>query len=274
MSLRDYRQIAGVVTPVLSFLRATNRTIRRAVIVAFRHSGIPVVCAILAGAPAVLAQDPDLTYQYEFSGFGGGSFVPDLHLLTQVSGSSTETSRTVGMSFASAYQLGVRINENLGAYWSADLEYSFANQPVRFTNLSPTIPDLTLGQSVHHLTYNVSYLALSGTNRFRPQAKIGVGTALFFIHQSSKEQAEQLGLPLQDTWRFVFNWGGGFKYLIAENQGALLFDFKDQISSIPSYGLPSTAQVLNGVYQPGFSRSKFMNNLQFNFGISYRWNDW
>jgi hypothetical protein len=116
-------------------------------------------------------------------------------------------------------------------------------------------------------------LALPYSRRFRPYGKIGAGASLFFIHSSSKDEAAQLGVQLRDSWKFTFSWGGGAKYLIAD-QLALTFDLKDLISGIPGYGLPLSASVVNGVYQPGLSRSGLLNNWQVNFGVSFMWNEW
>jgi hypothetical protein len=48
------------------------------------------------------------------------------------------------MHYASGYQIGVRVTQNLGEFAAASLEYNFANQPLRFTNLTPTVQSLSL----------------------------------------------------------------------------------------------------------------------------------
>lgn len=212
--------------------------------------------------------------QYEGGVFGGVSAVSgDIQSHTLVSGSATETSRSVGVHYGSGYQIGARIAENLRDVWSAELEYSFANQPLRFTNLTPTVQSLSISQSVNHFAYNVAYLPPLGYGRFRPYAKIGVGANLFYVHESSRDEAQALGIHLRDSWQFSFNWGGGFKYL-ANDQTVLILDVRDFVSSIPSYGLPQSAQVVNGGFQPGFAHNGFLNNVQFNVGVSFRWTDW
>ena len=79
-------------------------------------------------------------------------------------------------------------------------------------------------------------------------------------------------MPLRDSWEFALNLGGGFKYLV-DDQAALTFDIKDQISSVPSYGLPRSARVTNGQYIPGISRNGFLNNWQLNFGVAVQWDN-
>ena len=208
---------------------------------------------------------------FEAAAFGGGSLSSNFQFPTRVSGSSLETSRTVGMSYASGFQVGVRVFENRGDFWSGGMEYSFANQPLTITNLSPDIPSLSLSQSANRFSYDVSYLGLP-LQRFRPYAKVGAGATLFYIDQPSKDAALAQGLALRDSWKFTFNWGGGFKYRIVE-QVFLAFDLKDQVSGVPSYGLPLSAQVVNGVYQPGIDGNGLFHNWQLNLGFSFGWDD-
>jgi hypothetical protein len=232
------------------------------------------ITLLLIGASLVNAQqrtrwsDPE----YEGSVFAGGSFAQDFHFPTSVSGSPQETSRTVGVHYGSGYVVGGRVNQNLNDYWGAALEYNFANHPLQFTNLSPTVQSLELSQTVHHLLYNVSYIPFGGFERFRPYAQLGAGVTLFYLHGSSRDQALASGVYVRDDWKFTGNWGAGFKYMLDE-QTALLFDFKDSISGVPSYGLPSSAEVVNGHYQPGIGRTGLLNIWQVNFGVAFRWND-
>ena len=176
------------------------------------------------------------------------------------------------MSYDSGYLVGVRINQNLGDYWAADLEYSFSNQHLTFTNLSPNIQTLKLNQYLHNFTYDVSYLALPRTQRFRPFADAGVGGGFFYLPGRVRKDARELDLSLRNSWEFVFSWGGGFKYLVTD-EVAVGFDVKDRISRIPSYGLPSEARIVNGRFQPGFAPHGTMNNWQFNLGVTFQWDE-
>src|SRR5262249_17973380 len=110
------------------------------------------VVAILICVSTTAAQQRTIWSDPEFkgSGFAGGSWVGNLDFPKAVSGSAQETSRTVGVRYGSGYVVGARVNQNVNDYWGAALEYSFANQPLQFTNLSPTIQSLSLGQTVHH----------------------------------------------------------------------------------------------------------------------------
>src|SRR5262249_49777393 len=143
------------------------------------------------------------------------------------------------------------------------------NQPLTFINLSPDIQNLSLNHAVHHFSYNVSYLPLRRLSRFRPYGKIGTGASLFYIEKRSKREALEQGLGLRDSWKFLVNWGGGFKYFVTKGF-ALTFDAKDHLSSVPSYGLPSSARAVNGQYQPGVGGTGVMHNWQLNFGVLLR----
>jgi len=210
--------------------------------------------------------------EWETSGFAGGSFMQSIQRTTRVLGSDKETSRTVGLNYATSYQIGIRVSENLGNYWAANLEYSFANQPLTFTNLSPDIQRLSLSHSVHHFSYNALFLPTTPEHRFRPYATAGAGAALFYITPHSKSDALLQGLDLRDSWKITFNWGGGLKYLVRD-KFALVFDAKDQISGVPSYGLPSSTRVINGLFRPGFNNDGLLHNWQINFGLGYQWDD-
>lgn len=210
--------------------------------------------------------------EWEVSGFVGRSFGAKFQFPTQVIGNVQEPSRTVGMRYDSGYLLGVRINQNLGDYWNADLEYSFANQWLRFTNLSPSIQSLSLDQYVHRFSYDVSFVALPRTRRFRPYAGAGIGAALFYLPGRVKKDALELGLSLRDSWELLFNFGGGVKYLVMDGF-ALTFDVKDRLSSVPSYGLPLSARVVNGFYQPGISSHGIVQTPQVSLGFTYQWDE-
>src|SRR5689334_8933774 len=104
---------------------------------------IIILVLTLVCASPIFAQGD---HHYDGGFLGGASLVGgDFHFPTAVSGSEQGAYRTVGVHYASGYQIGARVAETLGDFWAADLEYSFANQPFRFTNLSPNIQSLSLG---------------------------------------------------------------------------------------------------------------------------------
>jgi len=235
---------------------------------------IPVLIFSLACCPFASAQvSPSLSNgKFEFTAFGGASFGNKFQFPTLVFANGAVGSQNVGMRYASGYQIGIRGTENLGDHAAVYLEYNFANQPLLFTNLSPTVQSLSLGHNVNRLTYDGSYLFLPPSKRFRPYVKAGAGTALFYINGHSKEDARALGVNLRDSWEFDFNWGAGLNTRV-DDQAALSFEFKNQISGFPSYGLPRNAQIQGSQFVPGVSRDGFLHNWQINIGVTYIWDD-
>jgi hypothetical protein len=242
---------------------------------------IPTLLLFLAlSAPAATAQQIYTDWMWkdwEVTTFGGGSFGQtfDFPTFTTFNAGIPAVTRDVGLHYGSGYLVGANCRENLGDYWAADLQYTFANAPLEFTNLSPTIPSLGLGHKIHTFTYNGVFQAFSYRHKFRPYARAGAGASLFFLDDgSSKHDAETLlGVDLRDSWKFNVSYGGGFKFLFNGDVG-VAFDARDTVSGVPSYGLPKTAQVVNGVFVPGLNRDGVVHNFQLSFGLIFRWNDW
>jgi opacity protein-like surface antigen len=207
---------------------------------------------------------------WEITVFGGGSYLGDHAYVTPVTGSTSATSRTVGLSFATGSQLGFRIAESRWQHWGAIMEYSFSNQPLTFTNLADALPALKLGHSIHRISYDVAYYPLDRSYRLRPYAFAGSGVALFHVKGGSKELARAKGVSLNDPWKLALNWGGGVKYLIGDHIG-VSFQFSDNTSKTPHYSLPPNARVSSGVFSPGFLPSGSLHNRLITVGFIYQW---
>jgi len=212
--------------------------------------------------------------RWEVSAFGGASTLGDHTFATPVLGDSSTTSRTVGLSYDTGYMAGARILESLSEFWGAEFEYSFANQPLQFTGLTPDMAALDLSHSVHRFDYSLVFFVADPYKRLRPFFTTGAGVSLFHVGGSSKSEAASLtGIDLKDRWHFTFNWGGGVKYLLRDHW-AVRFDFRDMITGVPDYGFPSSAQVVQGQFTPGFAPSGIMHGLQYSLGIAYQWDGW
>ena len=229
--------------------------------------------ALALAKPAIAQEGLSLEHrQWEATGFTGGNFATSFRLPTLVSGSDQVSSRTVGMRLASGYQIGASITDNFKESWSGGLEYSFGHEDLSFTNLSPTLQSLSLTQYTHRLSYNVSYLPLPPAKRFRPYGAVGVGTVLYLLPGQSKETALSNGLNLRDSWVFLVNCGGGFRYLLRD-QFAFTLGVRDQLSNVPSYGLPDIATVVNGQYRPGMHTHGVAQTWQIHFGLTFQWDE-
>jgi opacity protein-like surface antigen len=211
--------------------------------------------------------------EWEGSGFAGYAFPQDFRFRTIVSGNDQQSTGIVGMHFESGYRVGGQVTQYLGNFLSAQLEYSFSDQPLHLTNLKPEIPHLYLGHNLHSLTYSVSYLPRPPEKRLRPFVSAGTGPLLFHITRDSKQEVEKLNLDLRDSWELVLNLGGGIKYLVAD-QFAFTVDVKSRLSRLPTYGLPRSSQLVDGQYQPGLSVRGLLNSWQINFGLAHQWDEW
>jgi opacity protein-like surface antigen len=209
--------------------------------------------------------------EWEVTVFSGTSAGATREFPTSVLGSDQGLSRTVRMHYNSGWLLGARANQNFGDYWAAELEYSFANQRLNFDGLLPG-QSLAFTNYLHNVSYNATFLPLPRTSRFRPYADAGIGFGLFFIPKRSEKDALANGIHLRDSWEFLFNWGGGLKYLVAD-QFAITFDVRDRLSRVPSYGLPESARIINGQFQPGMASHGALQIWQFNLGFTYQWDE-
>jgi len=240
----------------------------------WRRTLIGLIVAVAAWPSSVFAQQAysSENREWEASGFVGYAFERNFHFSTPVVGSASETSRVVGMRYSPAWVVGDRVTQNLGEHASADLEYSFSDQDLTLTNLSPDIPSFHVTQAIHDMSYNISYLPLPRSKRLRPYGQLGAGAVLFWIPGSSSREAKALNFNLRSSWEFLVNAAGGVRYLVMD-QFAVSLDFKDRISRLPSYGIPTFTRVVDGVYQPGVSRHGILNNWQIQVGFTYQWDE-
>lgn len=210
--------------------------------------------------------------RWEFSAFGGTSIVKDQVFETSVGGEQQFTV-PVGVQYSSSWLAGARLSESMGDFWGAEFEYSYANQPVRFTDLTPGIPTLTLSQGVNTFAYNFIFFFTNPSKRIRPYAIAGIGTSLFHTYGSAKSDAEAAGVNFGNSWTFVFDWGGGVKYLFHDHWAARV-DFRSHLGTMPDYGLPSSATVSQGQYIPGLAASGTLQNWHVTAGIAYQFDGW
>jgi opacity protein-like surface antigen len=241
------------------------------------HNYLPWILSTLLSTVIAVGQVPAQLWQppahreWEISVFGGVSSAGSRNSVTPVEGA--DSGRIVGLEYKSGYLLGVRITQNLGQKLGAELDYNFANQPGAFLDLIPGTSRLDLHHNIHSLVYSMLYYPLDRSSRFRPFGTLGGGASLFNLSDDSKTEAATNGIPLSDSWKFAFSFGGGFKYLLLGQLG-LRFDIRDQITGVPAYGLPNTAPVVSGE-DPGaaFRADGKIHNWLANVGLSYTWGD-
>ncbi len=217
--------------------------------------------------PEALAQIPFPREEnsWEISIFAGVSGLGDKTFVTPVEGGTT---RDVGLDFDSGYLLGVRIGENLTPRFGAELEYTFANQPLLFVNLSPSIPLLELSHKVHKVAYSVLVYPMQRQGRYIPFASIGIGASFFRVSNDSVDTALVQGVELKNRWKFALSYGGGVKFPMGPEWG-LRVDVRDQVTGASDYGLPSTAPLLGAGLRP----NGVLHNWQLSGGLLYTFGD-
>ena len=207
--------------------------------------------------------------EWEAFAFLGGSFPGSSEHSTPVEGLSE--SRLVGLEYDAGLQIGGGIMNNRWSKVSAALEYSFSIQSATVTNLSDSLPSLPFNHSIHRIAYNILYFPLGRKRyvRLQPYVFGGPGLSLFYVHRSVKDAAEVLGLHLKDPWKFTMSLGGGTRYFLGSTIAAF-FQFSDNISGVPGYGLPITGRVIYGQYIPGFRPNGFLHNWETRCGIMFQ----
>jgi len=175
-------------------------------------------------------------------------------------------SRDVTLRFAPGYLVGGRITQNLGDHFGAELDYSLANQPAEFRNLTPTLQLVHLDNRVHNITYTVLFYGMKRKSRIRPYAILGPGLSLYEPFGPSENVAEALGLNLVNRWKVAGIVGGGVKYRVFEQLG-FRFDVRDHITEVPDFGLPDVGTLQT----PGFRPDGQLHNWQFSTGFFYSW---
>lgn len=203
---------------------------------------------------------------WELSWFTGVNFGQEKTASTLVTGGQTR--REVIRDAASGYLVGIRITENRGRRFSAELDYTMANQPFGFVNLSSGIGRLDLEHRVHTAVYSVLYNLLSPRAALRPYVAVGLGASFFEVDGDAKDAAELEGISLTDRWKLAGSWGGGLKWRLGESWG-VRFDARDVITGTPDYGLPDTATFFQGLVGPAFRPDGLLHNWQVSTGFSF-----
>lgn len=206
--------------------------------------------------------------KWEFSFFGGVARAGDRTSPTLVQ--DLELVRPISLNYAAGYLLGARLSENLGEHFAAELDYSYANQPFDFVNLTPSLPLLEFDHHIHTLYYSILFYPVERNHTLRPFFSVGAGASFFQVDKDSKDMASFEGVLLRDRWKFVGGFGGGLKYLINNNWG-LRFDIRDQISGVPDYGLPAAASSFQTTISPAFNADGLMHHWNLSGGIIYHW---
>ena len=203
--------------------------------------------------------------KWEFSVFAGLSSQGDGSFITPIEGGGT---KNVSLHSDSGYLFGLRITENLGEHVGAELEYALADHPSQFSGLEPSIPQLDMKQKIHKIAYSMLVYPFKRDRRVRPYGSLGVGVSFFQVSADPEAEALQQGIDLKDRWKLAFSYGTGVKIQLKPAWG-IRFDFRDHVTSVPDFGLPEQAPLVNQEVGAGFRPDGAFHNWQISGGLMY-----
>lgn len=206
--------------------------------------------------------------KWEFSFFVGGSHLGEESAATPVEDGS---SQQVDLQSSGRTLLGVRITENLGQHFGAELEYSLADHPLEFRNLRAGLARLEVNHKVHKVAYSILVYPWERQKRLRPYGSVGAGASFFHVTGSSREEALQQGVDFDGRWKFAFSYGAGVKYQLGRNWGVRA-DFRDHVTDVPDFGLPSVAPAPPAASGAGFRPQGTFHNWQMSVSFMYTFN--
>ncbi len=232
-----------------------------------RTKGLLVLLALVLVGDLAQAQgrrrDPD---KWEFSFFWGVGWLAgrqEFPTLTADNGSNL-----VRIDAGSGWVMGVRISENLSNFFAAEFEYAINDQPVTALNLAPELPVLSLDQKIHNFTYNGIFYPFGRRRGIRPFGTVGAGASLFQISSDAEAAGVAAGVDLVDRWKVAWTWGGGVKFRMGGSWG-LRLDFRDHVTPVPDYGIPRSAELIDGVLIPALRPDGRFHSYQVTAGLIF-----
>ncbi len=180
-------------------------------------------------APAAQAQD------LRVSAFGGASFLKGDRTFV-VAGDSKRS------NFANGGKIGFRLTGNLTEHWGVEGAYSYGTNNLRIFDVRTTgTVERAFGNRVRQFAGNALYYFSGFGGSVRPFVTGGVGLVRYSPTSKAKTAAavEFVDEPATITveTKAAFNYGGGVEAKLPRNLG-VRFDLRDNISSIPRFGVP------------------------------------
>ncbi len=173
--------------------------------------------------------------------------------------------------FLNGGKYGVRGSLDLTSHWTLEGNYSFGHNDQRITEESGGIlVNRDFGVTVGQVQFNFVRFLTSNERRIRPFFSAGLGMVRF----NPTDEAKLLALggdfiddptPLTSSVEVSFTVGGGLEARLNRWLG-LRFDFKDNMSLIPRFGLEETSSGPGGIF---FPVSGLLHNVEAAAGIVF-----
>lgn len=186
-----------------------------------------------------------LAQKVEVGPYGGGSFFSNPQFKTSTPNPNTE----LKYNFVNGGVLGIRLRENLAEHFGLEQSYTFLG------NNNAQFPGALLGTRIQQFYFNGNLIGYDNESRIRPYFSGGVGVGMFRPTDEAKSiGGKALGVSIDNSNKFQFNYGGGLKIKLADHFG-LDFSVRDFVGKSPSYGFP------------GASDERWLHNLQLQGGF-------
>ncbi len=196
----------------------------------------------------------------------GGSFVKASRTFTAPTSSGPDT------PFASRFVDGgtykARLTLDLTKHFSVEGVYGFGPNNLRITEFQNTPIQRDFEVRQQQFQFNFLHFFTSGRERtLRPFLTSGIGAVRFIPTDEAKAMALarfiNSGAQIDTTNKLNFNFGGGLEARFSRWLG-VRFDVRDQISTVPRFGLPQTPSGSAASY---FPINGLVHNIDAGVGI-------
>src|SRR5262245_60885786 len=203
------------------------------------------VCIGVIGLVMALTEGGLWAQTVEGGRYGGGSCFSGGEFRT-----STPTPNTNEIfNFVDGGIFGVRLRENLVEHFGLEQSFTFLGKS------NAQFPGALLGTRIQQFYFNGNLIGYDNESRIRPYFSGGVGVGMFRPTDDAKSiGSSALGVSIDNSNKFQFNYGGGLKIKLADHFG-LDFSVRDFVGKSPSYGYPSP------------SDERWLHNLQLQGGF-------
>lgn len=223
------------------------------------------VCCLTAASAAAQVPQRQRPEKWEVSLRAGGALSSDKRFATAVDDGTT---KTVGLDFDTGAAFAFGVTDNVSPHLGFELEYAVSLHKSSFSNLSSSLPILGLDQYIHRFTYNAIVYPLDRHGKVRPYLVGGAGASYFQTSVNELTTSLQNGVDFKDRWQFTYDYGGGVKVMLNQQWG-LRFDLRNYTATVPDYGLPRVAPVVDGQPGLGFRADGTLQSWQFGAGFNY-----
>jgi hypothetical protein len=225
----------------------------------FRRSKFAVVALLLAFSTAALAEDSNTRVMFLM----GGSFVKGARTFS-------ENGDNFRSEYASGGKAALRGTFDLGRHFAVEPSYSFGTNNLRLYELSQTpIVQRAFGIRMKQFGANVLTYANDSQSRLRFFGTFGVGLQRFTPTKEAKDAAALNFITdpatLSATNSIAFNFGGGVETPVSRQFG-VRFDLRDNVGSLPRYGVPQTSSRNGAAFYPVSGR---VQNIETTIGVVF-----